>query len=263
MSRELSSISRIGRTEPFELQVARGQIYGHSVRHVFGYNPDVDSSEETVWAINGILGHPASPTIMTVSSSSADDAAAGTGARTVFIEGVNGTGGLVTETVTLDGQTAVSTVNSYDAIERMVVLTVGSGEKNAGLIYIGTGTVTSGVPAVPYNVMGIGENNAITGHFTCPAGFTAYLTKGSISVGPTVANQFVLGRLKLRGTDGITRTAAKVTVQSGTAEFDFYYPVKINATECITATAQGSGNNAAVSSYFQIVLVEETGLFDG
>lgn len=258
MSRELASISRYGLTEPFALQVGRGQITGHSIVHVFGYNPDVDANEETVWPIDGILGHPTSPTIMTVSSSSADDAAAGTGARTVFIEGINGTGGYATEVVTLNGQTAVSTVNEYDAIERLVVLTVGSGEKNAGLIYIGTGTVTSGVPAVPYNVIGLGENNSITGHFTCPTGFTAYLTKGSISVGPTVANQFVLGRLKLRGTDGITRTAAKVTVQAGTAEFDFSYPVKINATECITATAQGSGNNAAVSSYFQIVLIRDS-----
>jgi hypothetical protein len=263
MARELSSISRIGRTEPFELQVARGQIYGHSIVHVFGYNPDVDTDEETVWAIDGILGHPASPTIMAVSSSSVDDAAAGTGARTVFIEGVNGTVGLVTEIVTLNGQTAVNTVNTYDAIERLVVLTVGSGGKNAGLIYIGTGTVTSGVPAVPYNVMGIGENNSITGHWTCPVGYTGYLRKGSFSVGPTSGNQFVLGRLKLRGADGITRTASKVVVQSGSAEFDFLFPVKINATECITATAQGSGNNAAVTCYFQIVLVEETGLFDG
>lgn len=257
---DVRSISQVGTVEPFELQVGRGQIPGHSIVHVFGYNPDVDATEETVWPINGLLGHPASPTIMKVSSTSADDAAAGTGARSVFIEGVNGTGGLVTEVVTLNGQTEVNTVNTYDAIERLAVLTVGSGGKNAGLIYAGTGTVTSGVPAVPYNVIGAGENNSITGHFTCPTGFSAYMTKGSISVGPTVANQFVLGRLKLRGADGITRTAAKVAVQSGTAEFDFTYPVKISATECVTATAQGSGNNAAVSSYFQIVLIQERGL---
>lgn len=256
---DIRSISQVGTVEPFELQVGRGQIPGHSIVHVFGFNPDVDTNEETVWAIDGILGHPANPTIMTISSTSADDAAAGTGARTVLVEGINGTGGIATEVVTLNGQTPVSTVHAYDAIERLVVLTVGSGEKNAGLIYAGTGTVTAGVPAVPYNVIGIGENLSITGHFTCPTGFTAYMTKGSISVGPTNANQFVLGRLKLRGVDGIVRTAAKVTVQSGTAEFDFTYPVKINATECVTATAQGSGNNAAVSSYFQIVLIQERG----
>jgi hypothetical protein len=256
---DIRSISQVGTVEPFELQVARGQIPGHSIVHVFGYNPDVDTEEETVWPIDGLLGHPPSPTIMTISSTSANDTAAGTGARTVQILGVNGTGGLASEIVTLNGQTPVSTVNTYDAIERMTVLTVGSGEKNAGLIYAGTGTVTSGVPAVPYSVIGTGENNSTIGHWTCPAGFAGYITKGTFSVGPTSGNQFVLGRLKLRGADDIVRTAAKVTVQAGTAEFDFTYPVKISAGECITATAQGSGTNASVSSYFQIVQIQERG----
>jgi hypothetical protein len=256
---DIRSISQVGTVEPFELQVARGQIPGHSIIHVFGYNPDVDTSEETVWPIDGILGHPPSPTVMTISSTSANDAAAGTGARTVQILGVNGTGGLVSEIVTLNGQTPVNTVNTYDAIERMIVLTVGSGGANAGIIYAGTGVVTAGVPAVPYSAMGAGENLSIVGHWTCPAGFTGYLVKGSISVGPTAGNQFVLGRLKLRGNDDIVRTAAKVAVQAGTAGFDFLYPVKINAGECITATAQNSGTNAAVSSYFQIVQIQEKG----
>jgi hypothetical protein len=256
---DIRSISQVGSTEPFELQVARGQIPGHSVIHVFGFNPAVGTDEETVWPIDGLLGHPPSPTIMTVSSTSANDSAAGTGARTVLIEGVNGTGGITTEVVILDGQTPVSTVNTYDAIERLVVLTVGSGEKNAGLIYIGTGTVTAGVPAVTYNVIDVGENLSTTGHWTCPTGFTGYLTRGSFAVGPTAGNQFVRGRLKLRGADEIVRTAAKVTVQSGSADFDFFFPVKISATECVTATAQGSGGSASVSSYFQIVLVKEGG----
>ena len=109
---DVRSISQVGTVEPFELQVARGQIPGHSVIHVFGYNPDVDTNEETVWPIDGLLGHPVSPTIMKISSSSANDAAAGTGARTVLVEGVNGTGGLVQEIITLNGQTAVNTVNT-------------------------------------------------------------------------------------------------------------------------------------------------------
>jgi len=256
---DVRSISQVGTVEPFELQVARGQIPGHSIIHVFGYNPDVDTNEETIWPIDGLLGHPASPTVMSISSSSTDDAAAGTGARTVLVEGVNGTGGLASEVVTLNGQTAVNTTKAYDAIERMTVLTVGSGGKNAGIIYAGTGVVTAGVPAVPYSAIGAGENLSIVGHWTCPAGFTGYMTKGSISVGPTAGNQYILGRLKLRGTDDIVRTAAKVAVQSGTSEFDFLYPIKINAGECVTATAQNSGSNAAVSSYFQIVQIQERG----
>jgi hypothetical protein len=255
MARELSSISRFGLTEPFELQVGRGQITGHSVVHVFGHNPDVDSTEVTVWPATGLLGHPAAPTIMKISSSSADDTSAGTGARTVYILGINGTGGYVSETVTLSGQTAVNTVHEYDAIETMSVASVGSGGVNAGTIYAGTGTVTAGVPATVYSAMGIGDNLSLVGHWTCPTGYTGYLTAGSISCGNSSGNQYVTGRLKQRGQDGIVRTAAITTISNGTALYDFSYPVKILAGECITATAKGTGTNNDVSSYFQIVLV--------
>ena len=259
MARELSSISRVGTTEPFELQVARGQITGHSVVHVFGHNPDVDDgAEATVWPIPGaILGHPASPTIMKISSSSTDDTSAGTGARTIRILGINGTGGYVEETVTLNGQTAVNTVNAYDAIESMTVLTTGSGGVNAGTIYAGTGTVTSGVPAVPYSAIGVGDNLSLVGHWTCPTGFTGYLVAGKLTTGTTNANQYVLGKLKLRDTDGITRTAAIVTLSDGTAWYDFTYPIRLTAGQCITATAEGNGNNNDVSSYFQIIVIRD------
>ena len=255
MARELSSISRFGLTEPFELQVGRGQITGHSVVHVFGHNPDVDTTEVTIWPALGLLVHPAAPTIMKISSSSADDTSAGTGARTVYILGINGTGGYVSETVTLNGQTAVNTVHEYDAIEQMVVMSVGSGGVNAGTIYAGTGTVTAGVPATVYSAMGIGDNLSLVGHWTCPTGYTGYLVFGSVTSGTANANQYITARLKQRGQDGIVRTAAITTIATGAADYDFAYPIKIMAGECITATAKGSGNNNDVSSYFQIVLV--------
>lgn len=257
MARELSSISRFGLTEPFEFQVGRGQIGGHSVTHIFGHNPDVDTTEVTIWPATGLLGHPAAPTIMKISSSSASDTAAGTGARTVYINGINGTGGYVSETVTLNGQTEVNTAHEYDAIETMSVTSVGSGGVNAGIIYAGTGTVTAGVPAVPYSAIGIGDNLSLVGHWTCPTGYTGYLVYGSVTCGDTGGSQYITARIKLRGQDGIIRTAAITTLGRGSVEYPFTYPVKIMAGECITATAKGSSNNNDVSSYFQIVLVRD------
>ena len=233
---DIRSISQVGTYEPFELQVGRGQIPGHSVIHVFGHNPDVDTTEVTIWPATGLLTHPAAPTIMTISSSSASDTSAGTGART-----------------------AVNTVNQYDAIETMSVTSVGSGGVNAGTIYAGTGTVTAGVPAVPYSAIGIGDNLSLVGHWTCPAGYTGYLVSGSITSGTSNANQYITARLKLRAQDNIVRTAAITTLHDGTADYDFLYPIKIQAGECITATAKGSGSNNDVSSYFQIVLIKNGG----
>ena len=56
---DIRSISQVGTYEPFELQVARGQIPGHRSVVVFGYNPDVDTSRVTVWPYTGILPLPA------------------------------------------------------------------------------------------------------------------------------------------------------------------------------------------------------------
>jgi len=36
---DLRSITQVGTSEPFELQVSRGQIPGHYRLHKFGYNP--------------------------------------------------------------------------------------------------------------------------------------------------------------------------------------------------------------------------------
>jgi hypothetical protein len=111
------------------------------------------------------------------------------------------------------------------------------------------------VPAVTYSAMGIGDNVALVGHWTCPTGYVAYLTYGSVTCGTSNTNQYITARLKQRGQDGIVRTAAITTIGSGTADYDFSYPVQILPGECITATAKGSGANNDVSSYFQIVLV--------
>lgn len=241
---------------PYELLIAQGKIADSEIRHVFGYNPDVDSGvEETVWTAGGVYVHLDTPAIMSVSSTSTSDTSAGVGARQVYIVGINSTGGEVTETVTLDGQTAVSTTHTYTAIQTIQVVSVGSSTYNVGNIFLGTGTVTSGVPANVFGHVLATENQSMMGHFTVPAGYTGYLIKGSISSGTENANSYITGRLKIK-TNDIIYTGAIVSFSRGGSAFDFTYPIKITETSCITATATSTGNNEAVSSYFQVLLIK-------
>lgn len=252
------SISKFGRTEPFEFQVGKGDISYHSVVHVFGFNNDADSAtEETVWAPGTAIPYLAAPVIMKVSSSSTDDAAAGTGARTVYVKGINSSGEEADEVVTLNGQTEVNTTKTYSFIQQVTVLTVGSGGVNAGGVYVGTGTVTAGVPAVIHGFAGAGENNSLTGAWQCPAGHKAYVTYGSVGSGTENGANFITGRLKLMGANGVQRTAAIVTFANGLYPFDFTFPVTINPGERVTATVKTTADNEAVSSYFQIVLIRD------
>jgi len=257
MATVISSISRQGAYEPFELQVSRGQIQGHSTVIVFGYNPDVDTSEESVWPASGTVPHPTSASVLKISSSSADDASAGTGARTVFIEGLDGNFNVVSETVTLNGQTAVNTTNSYLYVNSFYVATVGSGGANAGNINAGTGTVTAGVPAVLYDIISIGYNNRTTGHYCVPAGYTGYMSEGIFSAGQASGSTSVTGFLRQHGTDNILRVGAVATVNNSAAVFMFEQPYIIPEKNCVGATAIGASANNAVSSYFNIILIKD------
>lgn len=116
------------------------------------------------------------------SSSSANDAAAGTGARTVRIYGLDFNGNPLTEDVTLNGQSKVTSTNKFWRVFGAKTLTAGSGRVNAGDIYFvktGTGGAhTGGIPTLTSGVlkMLIGENSASSGMYTAPRGKTYQLT---------------------------------------------------------------------------------------
>ena len=184
MSREVSSITRIGTSEPFELQVARGQVAYHESVYKFGNNAEVADSTETIWQQGGLYSYLSAASVLKVSSSSANDTSAGTGARTVELFGLDGDYNEINELVTLNGQTAVNTTQSYLRINRMIVRSAGSGGYNAGIIYAGTGTVTTGVPANIYaTINGDGTNQSLMALWTVPAGYTGYLMQYDVSNG--------------------------------------------------------------------------------
>jgi hypothetical protein len=252
----ISSITRQGTFEPFGLQVARNQIQGHSHVIVFGYNPDVDTSEESVWPADGTVPHPSAASVLKISSSNTNDAAAGTGARKVFIEGLDGDYNVVGETVILNGQTAVDTVNSYLYVNTFTVTEVGSGEKNAGNINAGTGVVTAGVPAVLYDVIAAGYNNRTTAHYCVPAGFTGFMVTGVVTAGKTAGTHEVTVTLQQHDPTSIVRVGAVTTLSANAVQYDFDPPYAIPEKNCVGAVAKGTANNNSVSSFFNIFLVK-------
>lgn len=255
---EISSISRFGKTEQFELQVSRGQIAWHRSVIVFGFNGDVDSSPETIWPGGGLLAFPSAAIQMTVSSSSASDTSSGTGARTIYISGLDASHNEISETVTLNGQNAVTTTKSYLHINEAYVATAGSGNSAAGSIYIGTGTVTAGVPATVYDIIAFDYNRRITGSYTIPAGYTGYISQGLFSAGQSGGTNAVTGRLMTRGTNNIRLTAAVVTLNNGSADYVFEYPLGVPEKTTIEAQAFGSSENNSCSSMFIILLVKNS-----
>jgi len=250
-----SSATRQGAYEPFELQVARGQIQAHSIVTIAGYNSDVDTAWEMITPV-GNLSYPAAALQMTVSSADADDTSAGTGARTVLITGLDANYAVISETVTMNGQTAVTTTNSFLRINAMLVTTAGTSLANEGVIYIGSGTVTSGVPATIYNVIAAGFNNATSSQYTIPAGYTGYLAVARIGLAQDAGTTLITARTRFVGTNGIALTGPVIVTNNGISTIDFPYPIAIAEKTRIQGEAIGGAADNEAAGFFELVLIK-------
>ena len=254
---QISSITRVGTSEPFELQVARGQVAWHYDVHKFGFNPDIDDALETVWAQGGLYSYLAAATQLSVSSSSTDDTSAGTGARTVTLSGLDANYSEISETVTLNGQTAVTTTNSYLRIFRMVVNSAGSGGENAGVIYAGTGTVTSGVPANKYATIAIGDNQTLMAIWTVPANHTAYLLQTDVTVATTQNNKYCTASLVARPYGEVFQVKDRFVKAESQTTLTYSLPLEFEEKTDIEYRAIGdsAGADIAISAAFEIVYI--------
>jgi hypothetical protein len=256
----VSSITRMGTIEPFELQVARGQITMHSSFCQFGINTAVGTSNETVWIGSNTYTFPSSASVLKISSSSASDTSAGTGARTVQIQGLDANYEAVSETVSLNGQTAVNTTNSYLRVNKMIVLTAGSGGTSVGNIYAGTGDVTAGVPAVVVNQTGILANETESGFYTVPAGYTAFINMWTMSSGNTTADEWTRFTLRIRPLGGVFGIKAQYHIPaSGIYECVAAYPLPIPEKADLEILAATSDGSASASTQLQLMLIKNNG----
>lgn len=159
---------------PFGMRVALGREPGVSMIRKFGSNDDIQQSVETVWPEGGITTYRTTAIAMQISSDDATDTAAGDGARTVEIFGLDANYVEINETVILDGLTQVETTNLYLRVFRMIVRTDGSVgiDANGGIIYCGTGlpSPVTGKPSVVHCLISAGEGQTEVAFYTIPAG---------------------------------------------------------------------------------------------
>lgn len=111
---------------------------------------------------------------MAVKSTSELDTAAGTGARTVRIFGLNSDYVLQSEIITLNGTTPVLSALDYLRCSRAIVQTAGSTGVNQGILQ---GTLEgSTFPANTFFAMPPNRNRTHIAAYTIPAGYTGVIT---------------------------------------------------------------------------------------
>jgi len=126
-------------------------------------------------------GLPAAAAATTISSGSTSDTSAGTGARTVLVTGLDANYNIVSETATMNGRTGVTLTNQYLRVTNIEVQTAGSGGVNAGIIYVGTGSITTGVPANIIGGIAAGDNVFQAARYTVPTGQKLIMTHINVS----------------------------------------------------------------------------------
>lgn len=241
----------------FWLEVARGRVYNHSAIHKFGASDVVATSETTIWPEGGRYVFPTSAVTMTVSSSDANDTSAGTGGRTVQIYGLDSNYDLIDETISMNGQTAVYTTNQYLRIYRLRVITAGSSQINEGTIYIGTGALTAGKPAVVYGCIVIAEGQSLLGYYTVPNKYTGYLISYKVGTGK---NDSVLFKIYLRHnavTDASFQLIDHEHVTQDNVTTNMFAPKRLDSKTDIEFTGASTAGTTEAECHFEIILVKD------
>ena len=161
------SQTQYGKYEEFNLQVARGQIQGHSTLNIYGYQPVISTTAIPVWENATAYTYPPSAITMYLSGTNGDTAQ-------ILVSGLDSVYKPISETVTLNGATPVATTKQYLRINNMSV-TVGSATNPAGIVYLKNLAAT-----VTYAQINAGVGRTQMAIYTVPAGFTFYLQRVAI-----------------------------------------------------------------------------------
>ena len=244
-----------------DLEVSRGNIPGTTALFKFGYNPDVDTTEETIWYNGGNYDWSAltAATLIYFSSTSTDDNITGIGARQVVVQGLNASYVEITETLDLNGQSQVATTQQFLRVNRSYVLTAGSSGTSIGTIYGSSevGATGAGVPTgnVVIN-MGL-LNQSQLGVYTVPAGRTFYLDDLNFTAGISQANKTATVRAVVREFGGVFRTRYINVIQSNQLIAKFEYPLVIPEKSDIELRVVTDTTANQIAGSFQGVLIEE------
>lgn len=163
------------------LAIAKGNVIGHSHRHVVFASSNVGTTPLTVGDLTTEPPYPSTASVINISSNNSEDTAlTGTGAWYAELHGLDSNWNEVRETVALNGSNTVTSVGTF--IRLFSIHThapVGSTGGAVGLIT----AYLPGTPDTAWVQANDGRNTSLSALFTVPANQTGYLIYGDISSG--------------------------------------------------------------------------------
>lgn len=226
-----------------------------------GRNASITTSAETIYRSSNAYSRLSSAVAMEVVSSSADDAAAGTGARTVVVVGLDSNYEEVTQTATMNGATPVALSTNLLAVNDFYVATAGSGGVNAGTCQVrtvsgstvqstlaidspfGTGQAADFIYTIPSNHVGVLKCVRYSGA-TITGDLTVFIQ--------TISSDGVIKRI------GCDTSSLYVTGFNGAQGYiDFFSGIRIEEKTQIQAMVLASAGVGAVVAMGELLVLEQ------
>jgi hypothetical protein len=258
----------------FYLELAKGNISGHSVVHKFGNAEDFDQSDGFVTVHGGaddntdweqmVYLYSTTADIDSISSEDAGDD------QVLEIQGLDTNWDLTVQEVTLNGQSRVALGTDLIRVFRMKNLGT---TDNAGHVFCFVNSaITSGVPDDATQIRAImhpGNNQTLMAVFSIPNGKTGYLTNFYLSTHgasrTATYNIHLLMRTNVATPSGLGIFQLKHTgsvIEDGTSHWNYAYqvPEQIAAKTDIEIQCDVLGTAvtaASVSAGFDLILVDD------
>jgi len=248
-ARPPASISRLGATEPFELQVARGQIPWHTKVDIFGFSGNVGSTAlgplwEGLTSSGGTYAYPGSASALTLVSDSVSD----TSALSIIISGLDANYAPITETIAMNGTTNVTTTKSFFRINNM--------STTNGL---NAGNITAKIGVTTYAKISTGIGQTQMSLYTVPAGYTLYLSyvQADANIGFTSSSYLTFAEYNKDNTTGETNLLNQSTYVQA-FQFPFATPVPhTEKTDIQFQVKASSGTNTIANIYAGGILIKD------
>lgn len=184
--------------------IAKGLIPGHVVYNILGYRETIASGVTCdIWngnANNYPFQPIAGPT--SISGSNINDDVNGTGARTLLVEGLNSQFIEISQLVTMVSQTEIFLPIDLIRVNKILVLTAGTQEKNQGFIRCRiNGQVVAQLKS--------GDNRSFNAVYTIPALKYGFLTTINAST-----DTYLSCKVDIRGIGGVFITERQFHISS-------------------------------------------------
>ena len=247
-----------GGSYDYTINISAGAVDGVSYVEKFGRNDTMSANVETIWDGSNVYTYLTSASSVYITSSDGNDTPAGTGARTVEVQGLDENYALATETINVDDSASSTT---FIRVFRALVKTTGSGGQAAGVISIRSAASGGGTLLAQIQKVGTGGGASLGQTFmaiyTVPAGKTAYLTQWTVGAGGQNADTTCMFATKPFG-DGAFNS--KDIIISAGQQFSKNYKIPLQFTEKTDIEVRGftssSGNDC--SSTFNLLLFDNS-----